>query len=240
MTSVDEDGKALMMELRDQIASYSKLNSKETQAVAKPILYAALHDLLRHISVHEIPETTRLGVDEELSTKHATVLKWGLLRGLQYTDLARSYLGLPRTLEQTRIFLCSISAGKTTDILQDELGKGIDNFSSEDGDDVSADNADELKYVVEVMTFMTGHGRFKKDLNGADLSKDAKRICRTVINKAKTLEKGLRKKILEHRKGQKPSGPKTSKEVWIDRDVRVEDRESEERRKQAYSLNQYL
>jgi len=235
-----------MTELRDQITSYSKLNSKETQATAKPILYAALHALLRHISIHDIPETTRLGVDEEISSKHATVLKWGLLRGLQYTDLARSYLGLPRTLEKTRIFLSLISVGKTNEILQKELGKNIDtlkNLSVDDDDDDGGSigkKADELKYVAEVMTFMTGHGRFKKDLNGSDLSKDAKKICRTAINKAEKLEKELREKMLEKAKEQKSADPKKTKEVWMEKDVRVEDREREEARKEAYSLSQYL
>ena len=223
-----------MTELRDQITSYSKSTSKEAQSIAKPALSASLHSLLQHISIHDIPEATRRGVDEELATKHATVLKWGLLRGLQRTDLARSYLGLPRTLEQTRIFLASVSLGKANDILQTELGKNMD----------ACQNADELKHAVEVVTFLIGHGRFKKDLGGVDLSKDAKRACRTAINRAGRLEKVLMKQKMEREKAlAKTPEQKISKakdKVWMERDVRVEDKEREMARKKTFSLGQYL
>ena len=87
----------------------------------------------------------------------------------------QAFINLPQTLEMTRKNLAAIPAKKATDIIGKDLQDDI----------VKCSDKATLEAIEEVLKFLTGAGRFKKDLGGVDLSTGLKNVCRSSINKTK-------------------------------------------------------
>ena len=141
--------------------------------------------------------------------KHAVLLKWPLLRSLSQATNYRAFLGLPQTMEQTRRFLTTVSGKKSEEILVQNL------------DFAQISNPQDLIWVQDVLQFMTGDGRRKKDLGGFVLQD--KGPVRAAINKARNREKQLQ---------QESKAGKTVKPIEhsMERDIRIVDQERQEAR----------
>jgi hypothetical protein len=84
---------------------------------AKSACADALHSLLAFVASapkDELSAAVRAEIDNSIFDDAAT-LKWHLLRGLQRTVLHRAYLGLPKSMEQTRRFLTKMPPKKMSE-----------------------------------------------------------------------------------------------------------------------------
>lgn len=190
---------------QEQSNDASKVNSKE---VTKSVLFR----LLQEISVapkDELSAETRQQLDGLLS-KHATILKWPLLRSLSSPNNYRAFLGLPNVMEKTRRFLTTASSAKLQEILVRDLDISI------------IENQQDLIWVEQVLTFMTGDGRRKKDLGGFTLQD--KGPVRAALNKVKSQCKKLEEKSKVQQTQQKPV------KYELERDVRIVDAERQSAR----------
>ena len=198
----------------------SNSDDKEAKDRAKDATKVALHNLFHVVSEarkEDMPEQTRKEVDAAL-VADAEPLKWPLLHALKNCSLYRAFLGLPQTMEQTRRFLTTISTNKITELLQDGLCKDI----------ITCNNAQTLQWVEQVLDFMSGAGRFKKDLGGFELKGTNKQKLKTAMNQVK---KSLKAATAQQTKAQPSSvganNNNTSSGNFTDRDIRLVDRERE-------------
>eukprot|EP00656_Telonema_subtile_P017466 TRINITY_DN19368_c0_g1_i1.p1 TRINITY_DN19368_c0_g1~~TRINITY_DN19368_c0_g1_i1.p1 ORF type:complete len:278 (-),score=57.20 TRINITY_DN19368_c0_g1_i1:206-1039(-) len=167
------EGEALLAELTSLVAEFNACgDDKDALAAVKPQVQEAVFALLSWISADNVCDGA---IDAALGEMGAAV-KWPLLRGLSFAHHHRAYLNLPQSMETTRKNLCSIPAKKANEIVGADLQ--ADMLKSE------ADRST-FENVEEVLQFLTGAGRFKKDLGGVDLSTGLKNVCRASINKAK-------------------------------------------------------
>jgi hypothetical protein len=196
-------------------------DDEHVKATAKAAVAEALNNLL--MLVAKAPkEVMTASVRSDLDTAilgHVEELKWPLLRGLMRCSLYRAYLGLPCTMEQTRKYFTSISANKTKDILEEGLGASL----------ASCEDSLELQWVEEVLVFMTGAGRFKKDLGGFELKGPGKNICKKMINQAKKRRRALDGGIQCVRHGGNCNTGKGA--VKIERDFRLDECERQSKSK---------
>lgn len=205
--------------LADSVSAACDHDDKAAKASAKAALEESVWALLRLISQapkEDLPASVRSELDMAL-LEDAVALKWPLLKGLKYCALYRAYLGLPNTMEQTRKHLTLVSASKCSEI----LGKG-----GLGADLTACQDAQELRWVNDVLVFMSGAGRFKKDLGGFELKGPSMNSCRQATNQAKKqlqlLEQGEISKVQnkgdEERKTRLGVGA-----VYIERDYRLDD-----------------
>eukprot|EP00579_Thalassiosira_antarctica_P013516 CAMPEP_0201933788 /NCGR_PEP_ID=MMETSP0903-20130614/32318_1 /ASSEMBLY_ACC=CAM_ASM_000552 /TAXON_ID=420261 /ORGANISM="Thalassiosira antarctica, Strain CCMP982" /LENGTH=147 /DNA_ID=CAMNT_0048473819 /DNA_START=51 /DNA_END=494 /DNA_ORIENTATION=+ len=122
-------------------------------------------------------------------------------------------------MEETRRFLTTISTNKITELLQDGLCKNI----------TTCNNAQTLQWVEQVLDFMSGAGRFKKDLGGFELKGTNKQKLKTAMNQVK---KSLKASATAQQTKAQPSSVgannnNTSSGNFADRDIRLVDRERE-------------
>ena len=196
----------------------------------------AVFDLLFFVSQApkgDLTELTRSVVDTSL-IDDAELLKWSLLHALKHYCLYRAFLGLPKVMEQTRRFLTTISSKKITELLLDGLCKNM--ISSCDSNNNM--KIETIQWVQEVLQFISGAGRFKKQLGGFELQGKNKQILKTVINQMKMLQQRTtldREAAVISSNMSSPSG--RSRDVqranFIDRDIRVIDQEKQTKRELA-------
>jgi hypothetical protein len=178
---------------------------------AKSACADALHSLLAFVASapkDELSAAVRAEIDSSIFDDAAT-LKWHLLRGLQRTVLHRAYLGLPKSMEQTRRFLTKMPPKKMSEVLEEKLGEDL----------TSCTDPLELRWVGEVLTFMTGADRFKKDLGGFELNAAGKNSCRSALNRVKKQKQVLDDAAFVARTAGKPAAPTFVHE----RDFRLDD-----------------
>jgi hypothetical protein len=202
-------------------------DNEEEKQRAKDRTKSALFALLATISSAakaDLSPETRQQIDTELmsmvndttATKNNVALfKWPLVRALEDpSHHYRAFLGLPKTMEQTRRFLTQISVEKLREILGTNLGLGL----------ASLTNVQEFTWVEEVLHFMTGDGRRKKELGGFVLLD--KSVVRGALNHASRLRKDLEKNQRNQAKPSQDNKP-AQREVQyeLERDVRVIDQE---------------
>ena len=209
----------VLCKLRELQIQSGVANESTKTTEAKAAKAAALNDLLDSVSrapKAELPESTRAEVDSAL-VELGVALKWPLIRSLERAASYRALLGLPRTMEQTRRYLTTVADAKLRELFDQGLA-----------DDVAkCADSQTLVWVEEVLAFMTGAGRFKKDLGGFELRGQGKNIVKAAINRTKKRRKELEKQSA-------PAAERKSnarqKEYVMDRDVRLEDREREQAR----------
>jgi hypothetical protein len=208
----------------------SDSDDKEAKKRATDVTKVALHNLFHVVSEarkEEMPEQTRKEVDAAL-VADAEPLKWPLLHALKNCSLYRAFLGLPQTMEQTRRFLTTISTNKITELLQDGLCKDITTLTCNNANAQTLT----LQWVEQVLEFMSGAGRFKKDLGGFELKGTNKQKLKTAMNQVK---KSLKAAAVQQTKaktqpssvGANNNNNKTSSGEVGDRDIRLVDRERE-------------
>jgi hypothetical protein len=191
---------------------------------AKAATAMALNDLLLRVSQtakEEMVEKTRLELDAALFDDREG-LKWPLLNALKCCALYRAFLGLPQTLEQTRRFFTNVSANKMSNILEEGL-IGQDLLSS-----TCHHNTQTLQWVEQVLVYLTGAGRFKKDLGGFDLKGPAKNKVKCAINQVKKHRQELEKTVQTQMKSQ--SLPIKVQGAEMPRDFRLDDKDRESAR----------
>jgi hypothetical protein len=187
-------------------------DDKDAKALAKAALIKALNNLLMLVAkapTEDMTAAVRSDLDAALLAD-SDGLKWPLLKGLMCCPVYRAYLGLPNTMEQTRRFFTNMSANKTKEILEEGLGASL----------ASCNDSLELRWVEEVLVFMTGAGRFKKDLGGFELKGPGKNICKKMINQAKKRRQTLDGGIQCVRQGGSKAG---NGAVKIERDFRLDE-----------------
>jgi len=209
-----------------------KTKIKTKILAAKDATKAALFAILQDVS-DDVLKSNKLSVIEarnkidELLMKHATILKWPFLRSLSnISHYCPSFLALPKTMEQTRRFLTTISAAKVEEILL--LAAVVPN----DFSDIS--NPQELVWAQEVLYFMTGDGRRKKELGGFVLQN--KGPLRAVLNKAKSRHSELQIQQQLRCNNEPTTAPQDTNyspepigiAYKLERDVRIIDREREQ------------
>ncbi|CAB9506587.1 expressed unknown protein [Seminavis robusta] len=191
-------------------------NAGETDIpTAKDATKSALFSLLEAVSAapkDDLPVQVRQQVDDFLMA-NATILKWPLLRSLSWPKHYRAFLGLPKTMEQTRRFLTTVSSAKLQDILVHNL----------DLSEVAVGSQQDLVWMQDVLQQLTGDGRRKKELGGFVLLD--KNAVRAAINKAKSRQKELQK--LKEQADTTAKATKVAKPVHyeMERDVRLVDQE---------------
>lgn len=179
-------------------------------ADAKAATKTALFALLRAISAapkEDLSAEARQLIDE-LLVSHATILKWPLLRALSVSEHHRALLGLPETLERTRRGLTTISSAKLQEILVVDL------------DVARVERPQELAWVEQVLAFLTGDGRRKRDLDGFVLRD--KGPVRAALNQAKR-----RRQVLARAEEGRAAAslPKSAACREMEQDVRAADAE---------------
>ena len=196
---------------------------------AREELASAVQELLTEVASKDVGETERRALDGALAP-HALDLKGALLKALRLCGCARGFLGLPALMEETRKLLCAAPAKGVATYLEEALCADIEN-SSQSGDRRA------LAAVVDLMSFLTGQSletgkaRLKKELGGAELPTPHKKSCRTALNKA---SKALEALETAARKEQAAARGATTRPAYeMDRDVRLDDAEEEERREAA-------
>jgi hypothetical protein len=222
--------KTLQERIREQqeaIASDNNDNEEvEKQQRAKDQTKSALFALLATISSAaktDLSPETRQQIDTELmamvceksnTTKNVALFKWPLVRALEDpSHHYRAFLGLPKTMEQTRRFLTQISVEKLRDILETNLNLGL----------ASLTDVQEFTWVEEVLHYMTGDGRRKKELGGFVLLD--KSVVRGAINRVSRLRKDLEKKQHNQAKPSQDNKPQREMHYELERDVRLVDQE---------------
>ena len=140
---------------------------------ARVSLSEALNALLSHVAAKDLSEDERRQLDSALSPD-AAALKGALLKALKVCALYRAFFGLPVLMEETRKLLTAAPAKGVSAYLEEALCADIDTCS-----DPRA-----LVCVQEVLKYMTGEGKLKKELGGFELSGPAKKSCRTATNRA--------------------------------------------------------
>eukprot|EP00580_Thalassiosira_gravida_P019854 CAMPEP_0201672446 /NCGR_PEP_ID=MMETSP0494-20130426/32223_1 /ASSEMBLY_ACC=CAM_ASM_000839 /TAXON_ID=420259 /ORGANISM="Thalassiosira gravida, Strain GMp14c1" /LENGTH=226 /DNA_ID=CAMNT_0048154077 /DNA_START=132 /DNA_END=812 /DNA_ORIENTATION=- len=194
--------------LETTIVSQEQSND-EAKANAKNVTKAALFTLLHAISIapKDVLSAEKRDQLDGTLTKHAPILKWPLMRSLSNPNHYRAFLGLPKTMEQTRRYLTVVSSAKLEEILIKDLDVSI------------IDNAQDIRWAEQVLSFMMGDGRRKKDLGGFTLRD--KGPVRAALNKIES----RRKELEEKSEVGKPITKKNNVQYEMDRDVRIVDAE---------------
>ena len=193
--------------------------SEDEKAAAKDVTKGALFALLKAVSLaskDDLPPERRQQLDDTLMKQDTTILKWPLLRSLSIATHYRAFLGLPKTMEQTRRYLTTISGGpKLQQILVEDL------------DASEVDNLQDLQWIEQVLQYMTGDGRRKKDLGGFVLQN--KGPVRAALNKLKSRQKEI--------EAAKKSETTMKKPVvyQMERDIRIVDAERQGARASDFS-----
>ena len=179
---------------------------------ARSALSEALNVLLLHVGTNDVSEEDRRSLDIALSPD-AAALKGALLKALKVCALHRAFLGLPGLMEETRKMLCTAPAKGVATYLEVELCADVD----------ACTDPRALVCVQEVLKYMTGDGKLKKELGGFELGGPQKKSCRTAANRASkafvAMEAAQRQQALANGTAPKP------RQFEMDRDVRVEDAE---------------
>jgi hypothetical protein len=202
-----------------QEAIRSENGDDEEKQRAKERTKSALFALLATISSAtkaDLSPETRQQIDAELmACANLSLLKWPLVRALEYPSHYRAFLGLPKIMEQTRRFLTQISVEKLREILGTNL------------DLAPLTNVQDHMWVEEVLQYMTGDGRRKKELGGFVLLD--KSVVKGAINRTSRLRKDLEKQ------NQAKQSQNIPREVHyeLERDVRLIDQEREQVRGNA-------
>jgi hypothetical protein len=194
--------------------------SDEDDKEAKAATALALNNLLLRVSQtnkEEMAEKTRLELDAAIFDDREA-LKWPLLNALKCCAHYRAFLGLPQTLEQTRRFLTCVSANKMGNILEEGLGQDLS----------TCHNPQTLQWVEQVLVYLTGAGRFKKDLGGFELKGPAKNKVKAAINQVNKRRKELEKTLDTQTKSQ--SHPINAQDAEMVRDVRLDEQDRESAR----------
>ena len=189
-------------------------------ADARAALSEALNALLLHVATNDVPEAERRTLDGALAGD-AAALKGALLKALKVCALYRAFLGLPALMEETRKLLTAAPAKGVAGYLEEALCADIDACS----------NPRSLLCVQDVLKYMTGDGKLKKELGGFEMSAPAKKSCRTAVNRASkafvAMEAAHRQQAIAAAGEQKP------KYEMPDTDCRVEDQRQAEARYNA-------
>jgi len=158
--------------LRRAVAEFAACGEdKDALSEVKPRVQEAVYGVLLWVASEAADHSM---LDSEI-VGMGTAVKWGLLRALSFTRHHPGFLKLPQTMEMTRKNLAGIPGKKGTEIVGADLQADI----------AACENPQELEAVKEVMKFLSGTDRFKKDLGGVDLSSGLKNTCRASTNKAK-------------------------------------------------------
>jgi len=222
--------------LKEQIsaetdASLSDEHARKRLDEAKAKSKAALMDILREISSTEkscLALEDRKALDHELymilaDQETGNTLKWPLIRSLEHPYCYRAFLGLPEVMEQTRKFLTTIKAAKVEEILKECIP--LD--TTKESEEISA--FDTCVWMEQVLSYMTGDGKRKKELDGFAMSTQSKNHIRAAINRVKSRQDQLKSSATS--KIQNDSTQAIEQvAIIVDRDVRVLDQERETRR----------
>jgi hypothetical protein len=204
-----------------QEAIRSESDDEEEKQRAKERTKSALFALLATISSAakaDLSLETRQQIDTELmACANLALLKWPLVRALEYpASHYRAFLGLPKTMEQTRRYLTQISVDKLREILGTNM------------DLAALTNLQDLLWVEEVLQYMTGDGKRKKELGGFVLLD--KSVVKGAINRASRLRKDLEKQ----NQAKHPQTKPREVQYELERDVRLIDQEREQARGNAF------
>ena len=145
---------------RDAVASADEA----TIADARAALSEALNALLLHVATNDCGEEERRELDGALSPD-AAALKGALLKALKVCALYRAFLGLPSLMEETRRLLSAAPAKGVASYLEEALCADID----------ACADPRALVCVQEVLRYMSGDGKLKKELAGFEMSGPAKK-----------------------------------------------------------------
>jgi hypothetical protein len=238
--------KTLQERIKEQQESSSSSKSKSDEnekqkqkEQTKSSLFALLATISSATKTDLSPET-RQQIDTELmACPNLALLKWPLVRALEYPTSSssshyRAFLGLPKTMEQTRRFLTQISVDKLREILGTATKHNLD-------DDLTSTSptttVQDLKWVEEVLQYMTGDGKRKKELGGFVLLD--KSVVKGAMNRVSRLRKDLEQKQKQQHQAKEQSSSQTTttkpRQVVqeLERDVRVLDKEREQARGNA-------
>ena len=211
-------------------------SNKELLAQVKLDTKTALADLLRCLSSIEkggLPTEDREKLDHQLhllatNADSSQLLKWPLVRALEDPRCYRAFLGLPRVMEQTRRFLSTVKPTTLEEILKTCLPSDIN--SAQTTPTCTVEDPDLVVWVEQVLSYMTGDGRRKKELGGFVMVAQSKNALRAAINRAKTKRTQIQAIMKSHStSASKDQSSTSAKAVFIDRDVRVVDQERQAR-----------
>lgn len=191
----------------------------EALTEARASVAKALHNCFHEVSSRDVSPDERKQIDLALSAD-ATALKGALFKALKVCDLHRAFLGLPATLEATRLQLAAAPAKGVATYLEVDLCADIDACSSRQT----------LDYVRQVLDVLLGGGRLKKDL-GTDLPQPHRKSCRTAANRAQRAQSALEAVERVAKNSEKSSAPRVYE---METDVRIEDAEDSARRRAAH------
>ena len=145
---------------RDAVASADEATIGDARAA----LSEALNALLLHVATNDCGEEERRELDGALSPD-AAALKGALLKALKVCALYRAFLGLPSLMEETRRLLSAAPAKGVASYLEEALCADID----------ACADPRALVCVQEVLRYMSGDGKLKKELGGFEMSGPAKK-----------------------------------------------------------------
>ena len=145
---------------REAVASASE----ETLGDARTALSEAVNALLKHVASTDVAEAERKQLDSALAAD-AAALKGALLKALKVCALYRAFLGLPSLMEETRRLLSAAPAKGVASYLEEALCADID----------ACTDPRALVCVQEVLRYMSGDGKLKKELAGFEMSGPAKK-----------------------------------------------------------------
>ena len=182
---------------------------------AREALAEAVADLLLDVASRDADEVELRALDTALAP-HAVDLKGALLKALRVCACARGFLGLPALMEETRRLLCAAPAKGCATYLEDALAADI----------AACTSLPMLRTVIDLLSFMQGQGRLKKELGGFDLPAPHKKSCRTALNRATkqidALEAAQAKRSTTI---WNPTNPAKPSVVEMERDYRLDEAE---------------
>jgi hypothetical protein len=204
--------KELLVCVQSKVAEQTSAgDDKEAKAVAKAALQVALNDLFLLVATtpkQDMPAAVREELDNALLAD-AAGLKWILINALKNTAHYRTFLGLPQTMEQTRRFITNITPKKAIEVFDEELGADLGRC-----EDIQV-----LGYVDQVLVFLSGAGRFKKELGGFEMKGAIKQAVKKATNQAAK----RRQQVVAANSVKLESSDVKSKQPEIERDCRLDD-----------------
>jgi hypothetical protein len=111
--------------IKDAVALLPGAAEGKALTAARAAVAEALHACLLEISTRDVPPDERRQVDVALSAD-AAALKGALFKALKSCSLHRAFLGLPATLEATRLLLAAAPAKGVATYMETELCADID------------------------------------------------------------------------------------------------------------------
>lgn len=115
--------------IKDAVALLPGAAEGEALTAARAAVAEALHACLHEISTRDVPPDERRQVDVALSAD-ASSLKGALFKALKSCALHRAFLGLPATLEATRLLLAAAPAKGVATYIETDLCADIDTCRS--------------------------------------------------------------------------------------------------------------